>query len=477
LHSLQPPGDADWTALHETYEVLCQFYNAVGFAKLITLAIEAATDHPELIGHRFWIIDEFQDFNRSEEQLIRTLTESALGVLLAGDDEQALYQTLKAGLPEIIISYYTEDTFVNAMLPFCSRCSYHVCLAASEFIGATRAGDDIGKIYLPLVVDESAPLVHIVGTVAPVSAVDYVRKFLEDHRDALVAHEASMAAGETTDPFLLILTPAKNLNFFRTNSAKEQLLELLARWKPVFTRRSADYRKLISYARAGWDGSDNFSFRQVLHHEGLTADEVHPWIVDAIESARALSEVDAERVAAGRSKCAESLEILADNDLDTIAKVDALHAIVNFGSRAALVPELQAHPIGIPPGAPDEEAEETIDSVGALAAVEFMSIIGSKGLSAQHVIMIGCDNVNLAMTSRLAFFVGITRPRESLHLLVSMKAAGGTAAHDFVLGLPEDHCRYGTYTKTDQEFMTLEDRDAFIRQLAYWYAMATRRRR
>lgn len=84
------------------------------------------------------------------------MTSTATGTLIAGDDEQALYEQLKAGLPEIIIPYYDDPAFVHAMLPYCSRCSYYVCLAASSFIAKERSCTAIPKIFLPLLKDHSA---------------------------------------------------------------------------------------------------------------------------------------------------------------------------------------------------------------------------------------------------------------------------------------------------------------------------------
>src|SRR5205823_2339405 len=120
----------EWERLRETYWKLSSFYNAVGFAALILLAREAVELDPELVADSYWIFDECQDFNKAEDLLIRALIGGADGVLIAGDDEQALYITLKASTPDIIIGYYDAGDVANAMLPFCSRCSYYICTAA-----------------------------------------------------------------------------------------------------------------------------------------------------------------------------------------------------------------------------------------------------------------------------------------------------------------------------------------------------------
>ena len=56
-----------------------------------------------------------------------------------------------------------------------------------------------------------------------------------------------------------------------------------------------------------------------------------------------------------------------------------------------------------------------------MSAVELMTIVGSKGLSADHVIIIGFDNVNMSWVTRNAFFVATTRARRSVHLMTALR--------------------------------------------------------
>jgi hypothetical protein len=158
---LSPPDDAAQT-LRETYLRLGRFYNAIGFSDSIALAREAVESNPALVSDTLWIIDEYQDFNAAEDHLIRACTADAPAVLLAGDDDQALYETLKSSHPEIIRSYNTNTDFVNAMLPFCGRCDYHIALA-SAFMDRHRSPRSIPKVYLPVVNNPALARVRVVG--------------------------------------------------------------------------------------------------------------------------------------------------------------------------------------------------------------------------------------------------------------------------------------------------------------------------
>ena len=142
-------SDPEWRELLATYDRLRTFYNAVGFADMIVTARAAVEENPDLIEHDFWIFDEFQDFNTAEAHLVAAVTKNATGLLIAGDDEQALYQALKGSHPEIIVAYYEDPGFAKAMLPYCSRCSYYICVAASTFIERHREEEGIAKSSSP----------------------------------------------------------------------------------------------------------------------------------------------------------------------------------------------------------------------------------------------------------------------------------------------------------------------------------------
>ena len=459
--------DPQWVELRSTYSLLTQFYNAVGFADMVVQAREAVDEKPSLSSHLFWIVDEYQDFNAAEDHLIRSLTAVATGVLMAGDDEQALYQQLKASLPEIIVSYYDDPNFANAMLPFCSRCSYHVCQAASAFIAHARVPNTIKKIYLPLVVNQSAPKVRIVATSAPVSAVDYIQRFLSNHQAEFDAHVARMEAGEEGDPFLLVLTPQRTARFYSTGGADERLRRWLSQWSIISTGRSADYRRVATFYSVAQDATNNLLLRKVLHYEGVTADQVHPLLEEALRAGCPLSSVASDLVTQALAKCAAVAGVI-ETDEPTADQVARISAVTSISNTPLLISELDADPLGGAVFGAEDEAEEAIETAGAAAAVEMLTIVGSKGLSAKHVIVIGCDDVNMAHTSRLAFFVALTRARESLHLITSLKAGGSTTAHSFVRELPTACCEYVIYKKTGSVTEQLRDGDEWLRRIAQW---------
>jgi len=127
---------APWQKLKQNYFILCQFYNAAGFSDIILRAREALAENPKLTRHLFFIFDEYQDFNASEENLLEEMTKDASGTLIVGDDDQVLYETLKSWKASLIRSIYKNTDIINAMLPYCGRCDFHIAHAARHFIMA-----------------------------------------------------------------------------------------------------------------------------------------------------------------------------------------------------------------------------------------------------------------------------------------------------------------------------------------------------
>ncbi len=357
-------SDTDqWLSVRATFDMLRIFYNAVGFADMIVTARIAVQENPDLITRSHWIFDEYQDFNTAEDRLVKTVTAGATAVLFAGDDDQALYQQLKGSHPEIIKSYYEHAGFAKAMLPYCSRCTYYVCLAASAFIDQHRESDGIAKIYLPLVQDPSAPKVQVVAASAPSSAVDYIANFIETHREELKAHRAAMQAGDETDAYLMILGPERKVGYYKLNGADEELHGLVAEWSDPASDHSAGYWTIADYYSAAHNTTDNLGFRKVLNHEGVSVETAHELIVRALDEGTRLAEVANAVTATAIEHCDRVAEILDSEDLTSEEKAEQCAQIVAVGDVGRLAEEFAADPIA-------SATDEGDDSIGADASAQ-----------------------------------------------------------------------------------------------------------
>ncbi len=98
------------------------------------------------------VVDEFQDFNKLEVSLIDLLADKS-PLLLAGDDDQALYD-FKCASPAHIREKHAETNkdYASFTLPYCSRCTKVVVDAANDIINnASNKGhlsERIDKKYL-----------------------------------------------------------------------------------------------------------------------------------------------------------------------------------------------------------------------------------------------------------------------------------------------------------------------------------------
>jgi hypothetical protein len=122
------------------YETRRHYYDYYGFTDVIHAAVKAfESDKNNVPAYEQVLIDEFQDFNKLEVSLIDLLAEKS-PTLLAGDDDQALYEFLKnASAHHIRVRHRDEmPEYVTFNLPFCSRCPEVVVEATNDLIKTAK---------------------------------------------------------------------------------------------------------------------------------------------------------------------------------------------------------------------------------------------------------------------------------------------------------------------------------------------------
>ena len=136
------------------YETRRQYYNYYGFTDVIYAAVKAfEADTNNVPSYEQVLIDEFQDFNKLEVSMIDLLANKS-PILLAGDDDQALYEFLKnASAYHIRLRYGDKmPDYETFNLPFCSRSPEVIVEATNDIIKATLKNgilkDRINKPYI-----------------------------------------------------------------------------------------------------------------------------------------------------------------------------------------------------------------------------------------------------------------------------------------------------------------------------------------
>ena len=468
LHNADFDKSVEWHDLKETYFKLCRFFNAAGFADLILRAKDALVENTDLNESNYFIIDEYQDFNSAENALINQLVDNPKGLLVVGDDDQVLYEKLKSSKPTLIRELYKNSNYANGMLPFCSRSSFHITKTAGHFIQQNRETECIEKIYLPIKTADDKPKVQIIACATAQTAVDYIEKFVADNKTAIDERKAKLTEGEEKDTFLLILTPAKDVAFYQNKrfDGEKKLDDLISEYRAENRHFSEDYYKILSYYSLSNNSQNNFTFRKVLHYENIAEARVHELIEGAMQNNQNFCDLESEETKNAIQKCNEIRQILEADGQTIEQKIESIARHIAVADQNQLKEDIERKSINQEEMTEiehqeEEEAELEEIEVKKMGAIELITITGSKGLSADHVIIIGFDNVNMSRVTKNAFYVAMTRARKSLHVLTALKSGGSKQTHNFLEQLPDEHTEYYSYKKSNHTKNQLQGKQGF----------------
>jgi len=476
LHDDLFENSKDWQELREKYFDLCVFYNAATFADIILLAKDTLIENNKINDKNYFIIDEYQDFNNAENNFINQLICETKGVLVVGDDEQILYDNLKSGNSDLIKGLYCDSSYTNGMLPFCGRSSFHIVATAEQFIKSFRTADCIEKIYLPITTSDGKPKVQVICCTSPQTAVDYVEKFVEDNKVMIEERKNKLISGEKKDPFLLILSPSKDMSFY--GESKEKIMKIIENYRVENHSFSIDYYRVLDYYSLTKDHTNNFIFRKIIYYEEKTELEANKLINIAMSGNLDFFEIDSEIIKLAVKKSENIKEIIDNNVMSIDEKIEKISQCISIDDKSQLKEDLICKPIGLEQIVEiEKEKEESaeMDEIGVakMGAVELMTILGSKGLSADHVIIIGFDDVNMRHVTKNAFYVAMTRARDSLHLITALKCFGSMGPHVFLERLPGDHLEFYKYKKSDRTTEKLDNMVKFKSWLDFMYNMTS----
>jgi superfamily I DNA/RNA helicase len=216
-----------------------------------------------------------------------------------------------------------------------------------------------------------------------------------------------------------------------------------------------------------------------LHYEGVGDHVLLELLKAGTERGEPLSSMDADCVKNALTK-AERVREIMDAQGAVEEKVGQLSEHIQIADPARLRADLERDAIDKDrieaiEHQEEEDAELEEIEVRQMCAVELMTIVGSKGLSADHVIIIGFDNINMGWVTKNAFFVAMTRARKSLHIITSLRAGGATSAHDFLDYLPDEHLAFCKYTKGTRTSEPCGGRRRFVGYLRYLVQQGRRR--
>lgn len=216
--SVPPSFVDDMRDLRETEELgfylsRGDFYDAVDFDDSVYRTYKVFKDAPDLVEeYDLVLVDEYQDFNRMEGKFISLLARKS-PIVVAGDDDQALYSQLRGSTWDLIRALHGGGEYDIFELPYCMRCPEVVVGAVNDVIGKARESRKLaGRIekpfrhYEPVKGEDSRHYPNIVlmhSTVQRLNA-NYFGRFIEQAIGSIPENELREAA-EKRDPLVLVI--------------------------------------------------------------------------------------------------------------------------------------------------------------------------------------------------------------------------------------------------------------------------------
>ena len=207
MRSLDPSVDQSFFLDRSDY------YNAVGFDDVVYRVHKAWAASPELVPSKhLLLVDEFQDFNPLEAKVIEQLAEKS-PIVIAGDDDQALYGQLRRATWDYIRELHGRGDYEVFELPFCMRCTEVIVGAVSDIIAtATGLGKLSGRIakryehYPPQKQADSTayPYIDHVHCSVQSKGVNYFGRYIEQEVRRIPPEEVTAALEAHNAPALVI---------------------------------------------------------------------------------------------------------------------------------------------------------------------------------------------------------------------------------------------------------------------------------
>ncbi|HOW85846.1 MAG TPA: AAA family ATPase [Candidatus Aminicenantes bacterium] len=194
----------------EFYKNRKDYYDYYGFSDVVyALVLLFEKNSDKIPSYEQIVVDEFQDFNDLEVSLIDLLAKKS-PILLAGDDDQALYESLKSASPLHIRKRFHKDIkgYVCFPLPFCSRSTRVIVEAANDIIKKAKEKDFLsGRIDKPY---RYFPCPEMDKTSSQYPKILYTRLFDKQIPWAIQKYIEGIARDVRSKRTILILSPTGN---------------------------------------------------------------------------------------------------------------------------------------------------------------------------------------------------------------------------------------------------------------------------
>jgi superfamily I DNA/RNA helicase len=406
--------DLNCSPEQETFYIdRANYYDAVDFDDSVYRTHQQLVADSSLVpAYELVLIDEFQDFNKMEAAVIDLLAQKN-SIVVAGDDDQALYSQLRGASWDHIRARYKSGNYEIFELPFCMRCPEVIVGAVNDVIAKARVGKKLeGRIekpyryFEPVKGEDSRryPKIELVETSVQRTNANYMGRYIEQLINAIPEAEVKLAK-EKNEPVALIIG---------SNPYRRQVEEHLVAAGLVTQK---DGRELSKREQAfeilNQNDTSNLGWRIILDD----GDE----------------RIARDAVLAAAEKGVMLAEVIPAKDRT---------AVLNEAKDWALAQEI--------------EGEEKTEAAGP--SVKVTSFEGAKGMSAQYVFIIGMQSGDMPRNAAdvqdieiCKFLVGMTRTKKKCSIITTG--------------------RFGQDFKRPSEFLSWIKADRFEKKTvdaAYW---------
>jgi superfamily I DNA/RNA helicase len=401
------------------------YYNAVSHTDLVTRVLRHFTENDEAIrSYPLIVVDEYQDFSLLETSFIHLLA-SKSRVLIAGDDDQALYE-FKNASSKYIRELHAGAEYENFELPYCSRCTEVIVDAVNDVVAAAQANGKLAgriakpfKCYLPdkRATSDAQPKIIFAHCSVQRKTAPYPGKYVAE-RIAEIPQEDIRKSREEGYPTVLVIGD-KPFGPAVYEVVKEAFPQAEIRTAPHLVTPLDGYRRLAESpdSRLGW--------RLVtLFYEFDGRDDA---VRGALEAGNALASRLPEAYRNKHLGIAELVSRLRDGESLTTEEQTELEraagwALAEIGESLSLIGEDEYRPSA---GGGAEGAEDS-------PTIRFTSLIASKGLSAAYVFIVGFNNGFFPRDATAVtddevckLLVALSRTRVECHLVSCGHFGGG----------------------------------------------------
>lgn len=393
-----------------------EYYNAVSHTDLVFRVVrhfEANNNSiPEL---PLVVVDEYQDFSLLETTFIRLLSDKS-PVLIAGDDDQALY-AFKNASARYIRDLASDGEYERFSLPYCSRCTQVIVHAVNNVITTAKDGGHLqGRLdkpfdcFLPSKLAESnahPTIIHARCTVERKNA-PYGGRYIAKQIAEISAADIQESR-EGGYPTVLVIGPKPFLGQ-AYETLKEQFPQAVLKVSP-----KQEVEILDGYRRIAKDSESRLGWRIVMHCDPLdNADDILAATLN--DGGELISALPDEYQGHHMALVVLVEQLLAEEPIDAEAQRKL--------SAACELPVADImQKLHVEDNEEDSQPDEG-DSAEGEPTVLCTSLVGAKGLSAGHVFVVGFNNGHFprdpsAITDEeiCCFLVALSRTRKQCHLV------------------------------------------------------------